>query len=55
MSDVSFLGAVIRVTVKLGDNALHLDTFNDQQSPPPRFNDPVQVTIGSKDILVLGD
>jgi putative spermidine/putrescine transport system ATP-binding protein len=55
VSDVSFLGAVIRVTVRLGDNALHLDTFNDQQSPPPRFNESVQITIGSKDILVLED
>lgn len=55
VSDVSFLGAVIRLTVKLGDNALHLDTFNDQHSPPPRFNEPVQITIGSNDILVLGD
>jgi putative spermidine/putrescine transport system ATP-binding protein len=55
VSDVNFLGSVIRLKVKLGDNAIELDTFNDQQTPPPAPNSKVQVTLAGSDILVLGD
>ncbi|MDO8360778.1 MAG: TOBE domain-containing protein, partial [Devosia sp.] len=55
VSEVAFLGAVIRLKVKLGENALHLDTFNDQHSPPPRYDEKVKITFGGSDILVLGD
>ena len=55
VSEVSFLGSVIRLKVKLGDNVVALDTFNDQHAPPPRYDEPVTVTIASSDILALGD
>ena len=53
VAEVSFLGSVIRLKVDLGTNAIHLDTFNDQRSPPPAFNQKVRVTIASSDVLVL--
>jgi len=53
VSEVSFLGSVIRLKVDLGTNAIHLDTFNDQRTPPPAFNQKVKVTIASSDVLVL--
>ena len=53
ISEVSFLGAVIRLKVDLGANSIHLDTFNDQRTPPPAFNEKVKVTIASSDVLVL--
>jgi putative spermidine/putrescine transport system ATP-binding protein len=55
VSDVSFLGAVIRVRVALGENVLHLDLFNDQHRPPPKFDEKIQVAIERRDILILGD
>jgi putative spermidine/putrescine transport system ATP-binding protein len=55
VTEVSFLGAVIRLKVKLGDNVVALDTFNDQQTPPPQYEERVKVTIASSDILALGD
>jgi putative spermidine/putrescine transport system ATP-binding protein len=54
ISEVSFLGSVIRLKVRLGGNVVALDTFNDQTRPPPAYGEAVKVTIAS-DILVLGD
>jgi putative spermidine/putrescine transport system ATP-binding protein len=55
VSEVAFLGAVIRLKVKLGENTVALDTFNDQNVPPPKYDEQVKVTIASSDILALGD
>ena len=53
VSEVSFLGSVIRLTVDLGDNSLSLDTFNDTHTPPPELDQPVEVSLNSHDILIL--
>jgi len=55
VSEVSFLGSVIRLKVDLGSNSIHLDTFNDQRTPPPAFNEKVRLSIASSDVLVLGE
>jgi putative spermidine/putrescine transport system ATP-binding protein len=55
VAEVAFLGSVIRLKVDLGDNAISLDTFNDQRTPPPPHGAPVQVGISSSDVLVLGN
>jgi putative spermidine/putrescine transport system ATP-binding protein len=56
VSEVSFLGSVIRLKVDLGQgSAVHLDTFNDQRTPPPAHEERVKVTLASSDILVLSD
>ena len=56
VASVNFLGSVIRLKVNLGqDNAIELDTFNDQRTPPPAHDAKVQVTLSGSDILVLGD
>ena len=53
VSEVNFLGSVIRLRVALGGNSVQLDTFNDQRRPPPAFNQKVQVGIAASDVLVL--
>ena len=53
VSEVSFLGSVIRLKVDLGQNSVSLDTFNDQRTPPPLHGAPVTVAIASSDVLVL--
>ena len=55
VTDVAFLGSVIRLKVKLGENAIELDTFNDQRTPPPALNQKVQITLSGADVFVLGD
>ncbi len=55
VSEVHFLGSVIRLKVDLGHNAISLDTFNDQRTPPPPHGSSVRVGIASSDVLVLGN
>ncbi|MEO6395545.1 MAG: ABC transporter ATP-binding protein [Devosia sp.] len=53
VSEVNFLGAVIRVRVGLGDNDLHVDIFNDQRTPPPAIGSPARLAISAADLLLL--
>lgn len=53
ISDVSFLGSVIRVRVGLGPNAVSLDTFNNPTSPPPMVGEKTEISFSSDDVLVL--
>jgi putative spermidine/putrescine transport system ATP-binding protein len=55
VSDVSFLGSVIRLRVNLGSNSLSLDTFNDQHMPPPALNEKIKVSLSSSNILILNN
>ena len=53
VSEVSFLGSVIRLKVDLGQNMLSLDTFNDTHTPPPALDQRIEVSLNSSDILIL--
>ncbi len=53
IEDVAFLGSVVRIRVRFGDNAVSLDTFNSPANPPPAKGTPVTVGFGRDDLLVL--
>ncbi|WP_395017950.1 ABC transporter ATP-binding protein [Dongia sp.] len=53
IDDVSFLGSVVRVRVKIEDNAISLDTFNNPNAAPPQPGAPVVVSFTPNDVLVL--
>jgi putative spermidine/putrescine transport system ATP-binding protein len=53
IDDVSFLGSVVRVRVKIDDNAISLDTFNNPSAVPPQPGAPVVVSFTPNDVLVL--
>ncbi|MBX3582059.1 MAG: ABC transporter ATP-binding protein [Rhizobiaceae bacterium] len=53
ISEVSFLGSVIRVRVGLGQEAVSLDTFNSPASPPPAVGDKAEISFSPDDVLVL--
>jgi putative spermidine/putrescine transport system ATP-binding protein len=53
VSEVSFLGSVIRLRIELGENTLSLDTFNDQRTPPPAHGSTVKVAIAPDAVLLL--
>lgn len=55
IEDVHFLGSVIRTRVKLGQNQLSLDSFNDPAVAPPKRGDEVKVSFAAHDLLVLQD
>ena len=53
ISEVSFLGSVIRVRVGLGKEAVSLDTFNSPASPPPTVGEKAEISFSPEDVLVL--
>lgn len=53
IEDVAFLGSVIRTKVRLGDNLLSLDTFNNPGITPPQHGMQATVTFAPADLLVL--
>jgi putative spermidine/putrescine transport system ATP-binding protein len=55
ISDVHFLGSVIRVRTRLGDNAISLDMFNNPASAPPVAGARAEVSFSTQDLLVLQD
>jgi putative spermidine/putrescine transport system ATP-binding protein len=53
IDQVSFLGSVVRIRVRLKDNAILLDTFNNPNLTPPAYGAEVVVNFGADDLLVL--
>ncbi|SEM73118.1 putative spermidine/putrescine transport system ATP-binding protein [Loktanella fryxellensis] len=53
ISDVQFLGAIIRVTADLGGDSLTLDTFNRASTPPPDVGAPVTISMPPAGLVVL--
>jgi len=53
IEEVSFLGSVVRVRVRFGENRLSMDTFNNPGARLPARGDAVTVTFGRDDVLVV--
>ena len=53
VSEVSFLGSVIRVRVQVADLHLSLDTFNNPAAAPPRIGEQTVVSFSPEDVLVI--
>jgi putative spermidine/putrescine transport system ATP-binding protein len=56
VEDVSFLGSIVRIRIRLGDDAttLSLDTFNDPNLTLPGIESPVTVSFPPEACLVIG-
>ena len=52
IEDVSFLGAVMRIRVRLSTSAIYLDTFNNPGVAPPERGQEVTVGFAHDDVLV---
>jgi putative spermidine/putrescine transport system ATP-binding protein len=53
IDEVSFLGAVVRIRVRVATSAVSLDTFNNPGQPPPERGARVTVSFAPEDVLVL--
>ena len=53
VEDVDFLGSIVRIRVRFGENAVSLDTFNNPTAPPPPPGQPVTVSFPREAVLVL--
>ncbi len=50
---ITFLGSIVRIGVKVGNNSLHMDTFNNPYLELPKIGDKVEITCSREAVLVL--
>ena len=55
ITDLNFLGSVIRIKVEIGTSMILIDMFNSPNTKPPAIGDKVKLHFASSDILVLND
>lgn len=55
VEDVSFLGAIVRIRLRLETQGLSLDAFNQSGLSVPKIGDSIEVFLHGNDILLLGD
>lgn len=53
ITEVHFLGSVIRIRARVGDGILAFDTFNASDAPPPKIGDEVALSVAARDLLVI--
>ena len=53
VEDMSFLGAVVRLKVRLGESGLLVDAFNAAHVPLPNPGEAIQIGFGREDVIVL--
>lgn len=53
IEEVAFLGSVVRIKTRIGENLLSLDTFNDPGITPPQHGTSAAITFSPAAVLVL--
>jgi putative spermidine/putrescine transport system ATP-binding protein len=53
VENITFLGSIVRIQVKAGEQTLYMDTFNNPFLELPRLGDKTQITFSSEAVLVL--
>ena len=53
VTDVHFMGSVIRLKADLAGTAVSLDTFNRPDTPPPVVGSTVEVSLSGRDFIQL--
>lgn len=55
IENITFLGSVVRIQVKIGNTKFNMDTFNNPFLELPKIGDKDQVTCSKEAVLVLSD
>jgi putative spermidine/putrescine transport system ATP-binding protein len=55
IDNITFLGAVVRIQVRIGNNRFYMDTFNNPFLELPKIGDKDQITCSREAVLVLKD
>jgi putative spermidine/putrescine transport system ATP-binding protein len=53
IENITFLGSVVRIQVKIGNTKFNMDTFNNPFLELPRIGDKTQVTCSREAVLIL--
>src|SRR5690606_15993268 len=51
ITDVSFLGSVIRIRAQIGGNRISFDRFNSPNTPPPAVGESCVIRFAASDVL----
>ena len=54
ITDVDFMGSVIRVFAEVAGTRVSLDTFNRADMPPPPVGSQAELSVAARDFIVLG-
>ncbi|MBI4785481.1 MAG: ABC transporter ATP-binding protein [Chloroflexi bacterium] len=50
---ITFLGSIVRIQVRTGDNVFYMDTFNNPFLELPKLGDKIQINFSAEAVLVL--
>ncbi|GAB4481899.1 MAG: ABC transporter ATP-binding protein [Anaerolineales bacterium] len=53
IKNITFLGSIVRIQVKLGESIFYVDTFNNPYLALPKVGDPTEITCSKEAVLVL--
>jgi putative spermidine/putrescine transport system ATP-binding protein len=53
VENITFLGSIVRIQVKAGEQTLYMDTFNNPFLELPKLGDKTQITFSTEAVLVL--
>ncbi|PWH19732.1 MAG: Fe3+/spermidine/putrescine ABC transporter ATP-binding protein [Anaerolineae bacterium] len=53
IKNITFLGSIVRIQVKLGESVFYMDTFNNPYLTLPNIGDPTEITCSKEAVLVL--
>jgi len=53
VENITFLGSIVRIQVKAGEQTLYMDTFNNPFLELPKIGDKTQITFSTEAVLVL--
>jgi putative spermidine/putrescine transport system ATP-binding protein len=53
IKNITFLGSIVRIQVKLGESTFSMDTFNNPYLTLPKVGDPTEITCSKEAVLVL--
>jgi len=53
IENITFLGSIVRVAVKVGEHSLFMDTFNNPFLELPKIGDKAQITCSKEAVLIL--
>jgi putative spermidine/putrescine transport system ATP-binding protein len=55
IENITFLGSVVRIQVKIGNSKFNMDTFNNPFLELPKIGSKEQVTCSKEAVLVLDE
>ena len=53
IENITFLGSIVRIQVKVGDLRLHMDTFNNPFLELPKIGDKAEITCSREAVIIL--